>query len=212
MILWLIKFILFCIAAVFVGVLFIPLKYSISGEKGDCSQLHIEASWFFKLVKTTAFFKSGLAPETEFILAGCGIDVSGNGKKEKKPPREKEKKTGKRKKKIHPKHVLSKGMLKSISDLLRDFLRWLKPKKFILSGTVGFEDPYYTGIICGLLHVFEEPLRNNRIDVISIFDREVIEVSFEMEGKLTIAVLLLICMKFVLSKPVRGIISYQIRG
>ncbi|WP_207647188.1 DUF2953 domain-containing protein [Peptoclostridium litorale] len=173
--------------------------------------MYIEISWFFKLIKTTAFFQSGLKPKTDFIFAGHGIDVSGNGKKEKKPPGEKEKKTDKNKKKMHPKHVLSKSMLKSISDLLSDFLRWLKPKKFRLRGMVGFEDPHHTGMLCGLLYIFEEPLRNSGINIISIFDREVFEGSFEIEGKLTIAVLLLICMKFVLSKPVRRIISYQIR-
>ena len=211
MILWLIKFILFFIAAVLISVLFIPVKYSVSGIRDDEYQLYVYFSWAFNLVRSDMLFKGGSKPETGFAIAGHSVNVENRRKKEVRPPREKEKKTGKTKKKIHPGQMLSKDMFKSIRILISDFLRLIKPDKFRLTGIIGFEDPYHTGMLCSFLYCLKRNLKNSDIGVLSAFDREVFEGSFEIEGKLTVAALLFISMKFVFSKPVRGMLIYQIR-
>lgn len=192
------------------AVLFIPVKYAISGKKDHDSQLHVNVSWAFNLVKTDMTFKCGSKLNTDFAVAGYSVDIESGYKKEEKLSCEKEKKAGKGKKKMHIRQILSKSMFKSIRVLISDFLRLLKPEKLKLIGIIGFEDPYYTGMICSLIYGLKGQLKSSDIDVTSAFDREVFEGNFEIEGKLTVAAFMFILMKFVFSKPVRRILVYQI--
>lgn len=214
MVVWLIEtilFILLFIVVVLIVMLFIPLKYTISGKKYDDIQLYVKISWIFNLINVVAYFKGGLKSKIDIIVLRHSIDIKDHNKKDKKSPKEEGKKHREKKKRIHSKEVLNKSMFKSIAILLNDFLRFLKPKKFILSGKLGFEDPYHAGMLCCFLYSFRRLLQDNGININSVFDIEVLEGNFEIEGKLIFAVLLFILIKFVLTKPVRTIIYYKIR-
>ncbi len=204
-------FILLLAILVLVAMLFVPVKYLISGKIDDDNQICIRVFWLFKLFKAVICFHNSIKPETVFIVFSHRMKTDEDKLKEKKPTGEKKKKPGKKRKKVHPAQVLNDEMLKSVNVLLSDLLQFFKPKRFVLRGRLGFIDPYRTGMLCCFLCNFDDLMQRSGIDIDAIFDREVFEANLEIEGKLTAAALLWIFIKFALSKQVRAIILSQIR-
>ena len=204
-------FILLLAILVLAAVLFVPVKYSISGKIDEDNQICIKAFWLFKLFKTVICFQDRIKPDVDFTVFSHRMKTGEDKHKEKESACGKKKKPGKKRKKIYPAQVLNDEMLKSVEVLSSDLVRFFKPKKFVLSGRLGFIDPYHTGVLCCFLYNFDDLMQRSGINIAAVFDKEVFEANLEIEGKLTVAAILWIFIKFALSKQVRIIILSQIR-
>jgi hypothetical protein len=78
------------------------------------------------------------------------------------------------------------------------------PEVFEAEGTYGFDDPYYTGITCALINTLMPYIEGFRVNLTPVFDEAVLKGRFKIQGKVVMAVILWIAIKFILSQPVRN--------
>jgi len=81
-------------------------------------------------------------------------------------------------------------------------IKHIKPKVFRVSGRLGFEDPYDTGMTAAVLSTFGMAI-NRYVDIRPVFTEEVVEGSFAIRGRVVLAFLLFISMKLLLSRSGR---------
>jgi hypothetical protein len=90
-------------------------------------------------------------------------------------------------------------------------LNHCKPSQFRINAKVGFEDPMYTGLLCGIKNTSYAILDKYQIRLQTTFEDEVLEGNFIIGGRVQIFYLILVALEFVLTKPFRSILFKNIK-
>lgn len=78
----------------------------------------------------------------------------------------------------------------------------LKPKKFMIKGRLGFEDPSITGKFIGFMSVLY-PIYGNAIDVIPDFQNKIYDMTVELKGKIRIFPFVVVLIRMLLDEKIR---------
>ncbi|MDO9533845.1 MAG: hypothetical protein Q7J85_00605 [Bacillota bacterium] len=199
--------ILFIICALFLSLLLIPIQYKFHGG-------YDTFFWVSYCVYLVPFLgirgNWDSMPENplqiQIVAAGLSFRLQpekwGKGNKEKKK-KEKEKKHGKN---LSPPAVLrslDREFLRSIQALLGDLLRMLRPKKLEVNGKFGFPEPHYTGWLAAFTYMLEECCEVSKLQIEPIWEEEHYEFSFEIEGRVTVFLMLFRVARFILARKTR---------
>ena len=190
-----------------VGVLFFlvlilvaPIKYDLRIKFKDKAKIFFCAKFFFGIVK---YKNDGLK------IFGISVKKNINAKerkiKKKKVRKNKfESKKVMRKKKFKWNEIDYAGLLEIIEpsfDLLKNIFKKLRPKKIIMLGKIGFENPEYTGYFCAL----ESFLREIKIFNLNLkhdFNKKIFDLDICLYGRTCFWNLIFISVKYILDKRV----------
>lgn len=101
-------------------------------------------------------------------------------------------------------------------ELLKDEAKAIKPKRFALSGTIGFDDPSVTGKVIGLVCAGQGlcPYHPDwaRVTIRGNFERAMLDASLRIKGTLSIWAVLFPFIKYVFKKPIWAIVKPKLFG
>lgn len=184
---------------IILALVLIPIDYSAQGQKYESASIQVNVSSLFGGVVVNYSRRYGYSAESCvkmlcFRLRKKTKDVQKKIKEEKKHKKEKGKI-----------NFLNKDFLKRVFEAIGDFLNHIKPRRLEVNGVFGFDGPYDTSIVW--LFILAMPLhdKNFNIKLHPVFDDEVFEGRFVIEGRIVLAVVLWIAVKLMLSQPVRNI-------
>lgn len=200
------KGILWIFLILLLSVLCIPVEYGFSGYKDEEYELRGEISWLFRGLKASILKKSGSKMAVALNLLGFKITPKDHlSKPSKKKKEKKEKKEKKSKRKRELKDFISKPLLHKVLDFIGSILKHIRPRVLSIDGRIGFDDPYYTGLIAMFLYSLAPSLNDYPIHVVPVFEEETLEGRFQVQGRIIMAVLVFVSIRLLLSKPVRNI-------
>jgi hypothetical protein len=193
----------------FAMIIFIPVVYSVEGEKEEYYFLLVKISWLFSLIKLIA--KKEENKKIEFFLKIFGFQISlRNFKKVQKQEKKKEIKKAGQKKQITKKplnryfNFFQQSFMSQTLRLIRRIFRHIKPKVNRLYLNYGFEDPADTGILTGFFYMlFPNSSYNNTIKIQPVFGEEIIEGEISIKGRIIIAFLMCYFIQFYFAHGVR---------
>ncbi|AUG58179.1 MAG TPA: DUF2953 domain-containing protein [Ruminiclostridium sp.] len=166
-------YILLILLVILLLLLIVPVKYSFTGEKYESAFIKGKVSLllgFVKLYYYNDFEKKNIAKIT---LLGFPVNISYKKKRKKK----------RRPKKDKSYNYLNKRFLKSSLKTIGKVILHIKPSKLEISGKIGFDDPYYTGLICAFRNIFYPKFKNAKINIDTVFEDEIFEGSFLIQGR-----------------------------
>ena len=188
--------ILILFLALILLLLFVPFKYSIRASHNEnCFFCGAKVSWLFGL------FRLGYDNKDLFNvrLFGILIKVKNGDEKEQGGVEENKVKERKSKRKITKKGV------KYLVECFADIVKRYRPKKFLISGQLGFEDPSITGFLQGLVSSFRIPFSMEKLKF--RYDEEIYDGTVYVGGKLTLYYLVFTFLKLFLYEPTRVILK-----
>ncbi len=204
-ILTILLYVVIIIVALIAIILVIPFQYSCSGFKYEKTYLEAKVKWLFGVLKFGFSYDSETGALKEFRV--FGIKPSS---KENKESSVKKKNTKKQKKSSGKVGIsLMKELFKEGLSAFKKVFNKIKPKKFILSAKVGFDDPYNTGVLRAVLSIFHKEIQRYDVKIDTVFDDEVIEGRFLIQGRIVIAELIPIVIKFMFSRPVKNMFKLR---
>lgn len=204
-ILTILVYMIITIVALIAIILVIPFQYSCSGFKYEKTFLKAKVKWLFGGVKFVFSYDSQTGTLKEFRL--FGIKLSPKEHKKNLIQRENKKKKKKTSGKIGI--SLMKELFKEGLSAFKKVFNRIKPKKFMLNAKVGFDDPYNTGVLRAVLSIFQKEIQRYDVKIDTIFDDEVIEGRFLIQGRIIIAELIPIAIKFMFSRPVKNMFKLR---
>ena len=206
-------YILLFLLAILLLVLIVPIDYGFKVFKYENTAFRGKISWLWGLVKAD-FTTASSEPKTmEIKLLGFPISLNLNKeeKTKKKAKKQKEKKVDKGRSKgevLLYKEFFNRELLEVMLSTIKKLLQRLKPRKFILKGTYGFDDPYYTGIITAMASSLYPMMRNySTIEIVPSFGETKLEGETKIQGRIIVVLFLFIMLRLVLAKPMRRIIK-----
>jgi hypothetical protein len=196
-------------------VLLIPFEYAFSGERYRSYLLEGKISWFFGGLKGR--FTTESPQRTSYSLQIFGFRLSPQNHREEKQEIKKKKEISvkeksKKTRKFDVGLFLDKKLFEVLCRFIADTLKHMKPQTFLLHGSIGFEDPYYTGVFWGGLNVLYPLLKDFDIQIAPVFHEEKLEGKFAVKGRIVIGVLVLLVIKTLLSRPGRNIIIQLVKS
>lgn len=181
-------------------IMFVPIKFKIHGQKYEKTFLKARVIWFKGLI---GFHFIMIAPQKMQMYArffGFKKKIEADKfKRDKERPKDKEKDKGEK----ASRNYFEPDFLKCAFLSLKKVLWHIKPRKFIVEGRVGFEDPYVTGLMCAVLNILYAELKKANINIKTVFDDEVLEGRCLIQGRVVLAYVAYIALKLYFSRPVR---------
>lgn len=92
--------------------------------------------------------------------------------------------------------------LKDVLIGVKNLLIHMRPRKVKINGELGFEDPSVTGRIFGILGILNS-YYNGCINIKANFEEPVIDIEFDIKGRVTVAYAVLILLRFMKNKRIR---------
>jgi hypothetical protein len=135
-------------------------------------------------------------------LFGVLIKIKTNKDKKVKMKNKNKKHEGSRKK-YKGRKITKKGV-KYFIECFIELVKKYRPKKLVLRGELGFEDPSITGFIQGLTNTFEFPIDTE--DLKFIYDKERYIWTLHISGKIAAYYLFFIFLKLISYKPTRNLL------
>jgi hypothetical protein len=188
-------------------ILFIPFFYASNGSYYDEEGgLTARIYWLFGLVRLNFSLMSHWMHGFEIRLFGfIHKDLNAEGKKNNKLVKEKDHHNKDRKdSQKGKKGGFSLNMLPEIFKSAGKLLGRYKPKVLAIDATIGFEDAYYTGIMCAVLSTLSPLLASYReIRIRPDFKDEIVEGCYEIQGRITVFHIVYEVLRVYFSKPFR---------
>ena len=185
-----------------VMLLFIPFSYlsygSLDNDQGDATA---EFKWLFNAIDMRMLFRLGKAFECDLRIGFLHFrpDFHRWKAKPKKEASLVEKKKRKRKGRFTKDKLII--VLKSLKRILMRY----KPRKLMIDATIGFDDAYYTGLMCAGLSSIS-PLVNltgSEVRIVPEYNDALFEGCYEAEGRVVVFFLAWEALKIYFSKPFR---------
>ncbi|MCL1882834.1 MAG: hypothetical protein FWF81_03665 [Defluviitaleaceae bacterium] len=179
--------------ALLVLILAVPIKYSVVADYHEKLDFTLRVSWLFRIVRIIHRYKDGVS-KTDLRILFFKIGA----KKKKKIV----------KKETEPisydilTELQGKTIIKHILVALKEIGKMFLPSYVKISGVVGFECPFKTGMFFGMFEAFAGMFRfRDKISLVADFntDTDTFTLDAEIRGKLSI-------LKLVLKKSVRDLI------
>lgn len=207
-----ILYILLVLLIVLLAVLMIPFKYYFSGAKYDSTRLEGSVVWLFGGLKMRFNYISGSGYNLGMTFLGFKKKFDNKKSKSQSKPNKQEKKDDYKKENNKPTYsyftyeVIKKGL-----QTVLKMLNHCKPSQFYIETKVGFDDPMYTGLLCGIQNAGYAILDKYQIHLKTTFEDEVLEGNFIIGGSIQIFYLILVAVEFVITKPFRSILFKNIK-
>lgn len=204
-----ILYILLALLLLLLAVLLIPFKYYVRGENIDDKILEGYVSWLFGGIKMRFCYSSeeGTVMLVNFLGFKKKLDV----REKKHDKKEDEKKDRNRKKSENTYSYVTYRVVKKAFHTVMKLLDHCKPRQLEIKAKVGFEDPMYTGLLCGMQGAGFAILDRFNIRLQPTFEEEEISGSLILGGSIQIFRLLLVMMEFVFTRPFRSILLKNIK-
>lgn len=206
---YLLLYLFIILLILFAIIIFIPVVYSVEGEKEEYYFLLVRISWLFSLISFIANKEEN--NKIEFFLKIFGLRINLRGlKKVKKQEKKKEIKKAEKKKQTTKKPFnryfcfFQQSFLDQAFRLIRRIFRHIKPKEYFLHLIYGFEDPADTGILTGIFYLlFPNISYRDTIRIQPVFEEEIIKGEINIKGRLIIAFLMCYFIQFYFAHGVR---------
>lgn len=183
-------------------ILVMPIEFIVDGQKYEKAFIKAGFLWFMGAVGFQ--FIKVQSEEAIMCIRILGFKktiniskIDKNRSKVKKKPKEKPKE------KNYSRNYLESDFLKCALKSSIKVLNHMKPKKFVVEGRIGFEDPYITGIVCAISNVLCKELKKANIKVYTVFDEEIFEGKCLIQGRMVLAYMAYVALRLYLSRPVR---------
>jgi hypothetical protein len=182
--------------------LIVPIRYKLDGGYAGLLWLNLELRCSPLIIVRGTIKSSPQAKQSvQLIILGIPITMHPEKWKSKKEKPEKEKKAQRKSKNRF-------GLLKIIDRDLRvrgmalagDLLRILKPDKLEVNGKIGFDEPHLTGWLAAICLSLQFCCTNTMINVEPFWEEEHYDLSFLLEGRLMIGLILLKIGGFAISR------------
>lgn len=98
------------------------------------------------------------------------------------------------------KDYIQREFMKDSIKYFKDIINIVKPKEIKIHGIYGFEDPSLTGMACGIIPLVPNFIPSCDIKLQPVFDDEIIDIYFEINGRISLIVVVIKTFKFVLKK------------
>ncbi|WP_160316212.1 hypothetical protein [Acetobacterium bakii] len=189
--------ILLVIIVILLLILIIPFNYRISAVLKEKANIYLHLNWAFFEVE---LWLEDLKP---FVKVRIFKRVLIN-----EPLKKSLRKKPKPVKKTRKSNFKMPGMtfFKEILNFAKEVLNVLKPKKISAFGTYGLDDPVNTALVSFLIQLFSELVPHAHIGLDPVFDSEMTDVEINISGKIRLAVLVYIFIKYLLKREVRQVV------
>ncbi|HOQ38069.1 MAG TPA: DUF2953 domain-containing protein [Acetivibrio sp.] len=184
-------------------IMIVPIEFKIHGEKYEKVFLKARVILFKGLIGGHFKLAGNEKMQIYATVFGFKKRIEVDKFKKLKSDKEKPKRKEKKREKIDFQKYLEPDFIECALISLKKVLRHIKPRKFIIEGRVGFEDPYVTGLMCAVLNVFYEVLKKANISIKTVFDDEVLEGRCLIQGRVIPAYIAYIALRLYFSGPVR---------
>ena len=190
---------------VLLAILLIPYRYHFAGEKFDCIWFRLQVSWLFGGVKLQINYDSENI-ESAVGIFGINRNIKRRPEKEEKHKNkdkheDKPEKGGKSRRSLNS--YLNRQVLEKAMQCLIKLLKHCKPVKFELNAKAGFDDPMYTGLLCGLQGTCYAISDKYNVRIQTSFEEEELEGALTIAGRFYLVYLILAAIEFLISKPFR---------
>ncbi len=195
---------------ILMAVLVIPFRYYFIGEKLEDSWFDFQVSWLFGGVKLHTNYHSESISSTIGIF-GVHRNITGKSENEKKPKHEDKQDKGNKSRSKSKYSYFTREILEKALQCILKLLNYCMPAKFELYAKVGFEDPMYTGLLCGLNGTGYAILDKFNIRIQTCFDEDELKGNLTIAGRIQIFYLLLVAIEFLITKPFRTIFTKNLK-
>ncbi|WP_026884116.1 hypothetical protein [Clostridium akagii] len=182
-------------------VLVVPYTYDINYNISNDINGIVSVKFFWGLVK---FQHERFQNKNNFKIYLFNLRIYNKKCEEEKEVAVGEKTNSKVKKTLNLKYIGYK-LIKKTVGFLYEIGNLIKPKKFVIRGTYGFDDPLVTGVIASLVPIVKTIVSPVDIDLSPSFLDENINININCEGKLSIFIIGFKTLRFVLKNNVRKI-------
>ncbi|QRN84645.1 hypothetical protein JR334_06520 [Clostridia bacterium] len=204
-----IQVVLWALLLVLLAVLFIPFRYKIRGVSKEEKSVSVDIHWLFGLLALRGIYRHGSGFEGLIRILGIPFKVDeesltkfGSDKRKDKKGKDTKEKNKKRKDRGT---VFSVEALEYLFSSIRKVLGHVLPRSVEGYGIVGFDDPYYTGLMSAVIETMRG-MGFHHMNIQYAFDREVYEGEIYMEGKLVIIYMVYIAIRLLLHKSSRNML------
>jgi hypothetical protein len=188
--------------------LLIPFKYTCYGEKLEDTFLEGSVSWLFGGLKMRFNYSTDNGINMAMNILGFKKKLS--NKKESLKRLDKKHESDNSKKSEKPVYsYFTYGVFKQALQSVLKILDHCKPRQFCVNAKVGFDDPMYTGLLCGIKGYAILDKYNIRLE--PTFEEELLQGNFRLGGSIQFFYLLLIAIGFVFTTPFRSILFKNIK-
>lgn len=215
-VLTILSYLLLGIGILLAAIIMIPYDYYATGEKTDESEVNVMISWLFGGVKLSFRKHSLKRSELAFTLFGFKKNVE-HGDKSKSSVSKKAPDSSNTSTSVKAKHTsnfrnyLKKDIIKKILSVILKVLKHCQPRKLLVHGKYGFDDPSYTGLMCAFTNQFNWLFEKYDIDIHPVFDEEILEGRFLVGGRIWLPYLIQVMIGFLITKPIRNILIAQLK-
>lgn len=200
------------------AIIFIPYNYYAAGENLDLPQLQGSVSWLFGGIKIS--FNRRSKQNSEIILTIFGFKKkvkirpkSASAKENLKIDMNDIKNRKTRRSHKHTnffKYIKRDIVEKAITSLLK-ILKHCLPKRLSVDTRIGFNNPFYTGLLSAFTSQSSVWLKKYDINIQPVFEEEIIEGRFLIGGQIWLPYLILVMIGFLITKPIRNIFISQLK-
>jgi hypothetical protein len=176
-----------------------PVEYMAHGQKYDSSSVHAKVRYLFGAIRFQ--FDKEEGSEAAYSLKVLSWSVK--GKTHVSSKKKEDRKGKKEKSRSSIKYFLDHGYRSQLIESINKGIRHVKPKRIVINCTYGFDDPFDTAVTWGLLNCINIWGRDCSIN--PVYDDEILEGNFLVEGRIIPAAILWIIVKFRFSEPVINI-------
>ena len=182
------------------GLLVVPFDYNFHGYINNNIYGIADVRCFFGLIKFIVHKeKEEPCIKMRFSICGLGFPINKNRKNNIKN-KDKKKKV---KKNSNRKMEITKKLICTCYEYLKDIINIVKPKHINISGTYGFDNPFITGIVCGVISIINSVIPNSAVNIKPEFKDEVYDIKINGYGKVVGFIVLSRTLRFIIDKEVR---------
>ena len=215
-ILSIIGYILLFILVIILALIFIPYFYFLEINKKDELNIGGVVSWLFGGFKVTFFVTDWKLKSAKLSILGFQKDMNmdklekDTTKKKSSKDEASENDNDKDKKKKDKKSVkleyFKKEIISKLMEVIKKAWRHIRPHRINARIEAGFDNPMYTGFLCGIFT--QTWVLDERYDIRfqPSFQEEVLSGKGFIKGRIWIPYLLAIAIKFIFAKPVRKMV------
>jgi len=198
---------------VFAMIIFIPIVYSVEGEKEEYYFLIIRIGLLFSLINLIVHKEENKKKEFSLKIFGFQINLRDDKKAQKLKKKGDIKKEERKRKKAKQENSRSiifflKPFLNESFRLARRVLRHIMPKEYRINLIYGFEDPADTGILTGFFYLlFPNVSFSEMIKIQPVFDEEIIQGRINIKGRVIVVILMYYFIQYYFACGVRQTIK-----
>jgi hypothetical protein len=213
-ILSIIGYILLFILVVILALIFIPYSYFLEINKKDELNIGGVVSWLFGGLKVDFRVTDWKLKSAKLSMLGfqknMNMDKLETDTTKKKSSKDEVSENDKEEKKKVKKSVkleyFKKEIISKLMEVIKKAWRHIRPHRINARIEAGFDNPMYTGFLCGIFT--QTWVLDERYDIRfqPSFQEEVLSGKGFIEGRIWIPYLLAIAIKFIFAKPVRKMV------